>query len=165
MGRLLAEAVLIGMVMFLGMHLILWRHQVSERPRLGQLGVLAIIGIGITLADIIWQAGWNTPLLIAGLWIDLFIVISYFAVYALLVRSVSITLLSRLRRAPGESVLFESLVHDYSDSAQFESRVRVMDASGFVRLSPDAVELTPRGAWVAQSARVISGAICAPLEG
>ncbi len=158
-------SVVVGMVVFLGLHLILWRRRLSNTPRMFLLTVLALIGLAASAAAQIALEGLNPLSLFTALWIDTFLIISYFFVYAGICRSVSVTVLSRLLGCQEQQINFETLVEEYVRSSRFEDRIRLMDESGLVRLSGHSVILTPKGFALARTVRFFAGVAGRSMEG
>jgi len=155
----------IGAATFVGLHVLWWRCSASNNPRIGLLFVLAIIGVavsftvGILVCEIVDEARW------ALLWIDVLLVVLYFFLYAGIVRSVSLTLLTHLRQGGHQSLELQSIIDEYSTSSRFEDRIRLMHESGFVKVSGEFVILTKKGRLLAQSAKGMSRLLGTVLEG
>ena len=165
MEKTVLISVMVGMIVFLGLHLALWRRSVSNSPRMILLAVLAGIGLAASaLAQIVFS-GYSPAPLFTALWIDLFLMISYFFIYAGVCRSVSVTLISRLLKSKNQTVELGALVEEYVRSARFEDRIRLMDQSGLVRLSGQSVRITPKGLAVARVVRFLSRVTGRELEG
>lgn len=96
--------------------------------------------------------------------LGLSIVIFYLILYGVIVRSVSVTLLTRLLgcRAPLD---FEVLLEEYRLSSRFEERVQVMHQSGLVTLSMGSVTLTPKGRWLVRVAEALARVFSDRMEG
>ncbi len=165
MEKTVLISVMIGMIVFLGLHLAFWRRSSSNSPRMILLAALAGIGLGATALAQIFSNGLKPVPLFTALWIDAFLLISYFFVYAGVCRSVSVTLISRLMRAEGQTVDFGVLVEEYVRSTRFEDRIRLMDRSGWVQLSGSSVRITPKGLAVARVVRFLSRATGREMEG
>ena len=164
MGGVLAS-VGVGMGLFLALHVVLWRANPSTSPRMGLLAWLAILGTAGSLLTHRLLGGLDVVELCAVAWIDLFVVIAYFFVYAGLSRSVSVTLLAQLARDGAGALDFEALLRAYLALAHFEDRLRLLHRSRLVRFSGDAVTLTPRGWALSRGARWLSRLTCGELRG
>lgn len=165
MNSSIVGAVAAGMTTFLLLHVVIWRAAPSNSPRILLLGLLAAVGILVSLLVGLLLAGLNAFVLCAVLWIDLFAVILYMFVYAGLARSVSVTLLSRLLRCGDQPLDFNALVEEYSSSSRFDDRIRLMHRSGLVRLSENSVALTGRGSALARWAKLMGQVVGGGLEG
>jgi len=165
MEKTILISVMIGMIVFLGLHLVFWRRSASNSPRMILLAALAGIGLGATALAQIFFNGLKPVPLFTALWIDTFLLISYFFVYAGVCRSVSVTLMSRLMRSKDQTVDFGILVDEYIRSTRFEDRIRLMDQSGWVQLSGNSVRITPKGLAVARVVRFLSRATGREMEG
>ena len=157
-------AVMLGMGSWVGCHVGLWRLKPSNAPRMLLLGLLSLAGLAVSLAFGMAMRA-DTLELWVVVWVDLFVTIGYCYVYAGLARSVSVTLLARLRRCDGGSLPFETLVEEYAGSSRFEDRLRVMDEAGLIHLSGCVVTLTPQGRWLGRGAWVLSRALGGYLQG
>ncbi len=85
-----------GMASFLLLHVLLWRARPSNAPRFVLLGGLALSGLMMSLATAWWFSG-DVVTLWAVAWIDSLCLVVYGVVYSGIARSVSLTLLGRLR--------------------------------------------------------------------
>ena len=148
-------SIVAGILLFFLAHLILWHLFPSNEPRMVLLAKVAVVGISFSLATNYFLLGFQPLELCAVLWVDLFILIVYFFIYAGLVRSVSITILSRLM-SESQGVAFESLAQEYRRSQRFEDRIRVMEKSGLLRCTEEKVTLTPKGAQWAYTVKTLS---------
>jgi len=160
-----AVSVMVGMSVFLALHLILWRAHPSQAPRIGLLAWLAVIGLGSCGLTLWLVRGVDLIELTAALWIMTLLVVLYFFVYAAIARSVSVTLLARLSRSGSGTLDFETLLQDYLASAHFEDRLRLMHQSRLIRLSAEVVTLTPRGRALSRGTRLLSRLACGELRG
>lgn len=158
-------SVFMGMVFFLIPHILVWRVNPANTPRIKLLGLLAVVGVALSVGIDLVFVGINPTELTAVLWIDLFVVTAYFFFYCGIVRSVSVTLLARLLQVSGEPIDFESLVREYASSSCFEDRIKLMEKSGFVRYSDGIVHLTPRGSALARWTKKMSRMIGDGLKG
>jgi hypothetical protein len=158
-------AVGMGFAAFLAAHLALWRRQPSRDPRMGLLATLALAGLGIVAAAHRALAGRDVVGLCAALWIEIALFIGYFFLYAGVARSVSVTLLDCVRRAPSGLVPFEALLDAYQRSSRFADRITLMQRSGLVRVSGGAVSLTRRGAAFVRGVEALRRLAYAELQG
>lgn len=161
----LALSVGLGFVAFLLTHLVLWRRQPSNHPRIRMLAALALAGLGIAAGAHRVLAGADVVGLCAALWIETALFVGYFFVYAGLARSVSVTLLDGVRRAPMGFVPFEALLEEYQRSSRFADRIALMQRSGLVRVCGGAVSLTRRGAAFVRGIEILQRLAYAQLEG
>ena len=159
-----ADPIIIGMTVFLGSHLAVWRILPSDKPRMAVLALLALLGILVSVMTSILMSGLNLFVLSAVLWIQALGIVSYFFFYAGLSRSVSVTLLTRLLREDS-AVEFDELVNEYIASSRFEDRVRLLEESGLVEVWDDGVRLTRRGARMGRWSQRLGGLIGSGLEG
>ena len=96
MDTRIVASVIIGMAVFFLLHVGIWRMAPSNVPRMFLLGRLAAMSVAVSLlAEWLW-GGFDAVALCTVLWIDAFWITLYFFIYAGLVRSVSLTLLSRM---------------------------------------------------------------------
>lgn len=141
----LAVSILLGLGFFFLLHIAIWRALPSVHPRMLLLALLAVGGLIVSaLLEIAW-AGWDRLALWGLMWVEIFLFLFYFFTYAGLIRSVSITLLSRLLVSPRGRERFEVLAQEYDASERFEDRLRVMAASGLIEMNGPLVTLTPKG--------------------
>jgi len=160
-----AISVSAGFAVFLAAHLALWRRQPSNDPRMGRLAALALLGVAITAAVHRALAGAEVVGVCAALWFETALLVGYFFVYAGLARSVSVTLLDCVRRAPGGRAPFGTLLEGYQRSSRFTDRISLMQRSGLVRVSGGAVSLTPRGAAFVRGIETLQRLAYATLQG
>ena len=85
------------------------------------------------------------------LWVETFLITVYIQVYAVVIRSVSLTLLSRLLQSK-DSVDFDVLCQEYQSSSRFDDRVRILCESGLLAMNGNTVTLTRKGAALARLA-------------
>ena len=158
-------AVTIGLAIFLGSHVLIWKRMPLDTPRIFLLAGLGIFGIGMSiLADII-LSGFSLLRLSFVVWVDLFFVILYMFIYAGIARSVSLTILSRIYEIEGNFLEFDSAILEYGESSRFEERISLMEDSGFLELTNDKVTLTPKGTFLAQGATFLSWILGTRLQG
>ena len=165
MSSVVWESVGLGTLMLVGLHVALWRLRPSNAPRMGRLALLGAAGFAVAMAATLWRAGLNAEALYAAAGLQSGVVVTYLVAYAALARSVSLTLLSRVRQAGGAPVAFNQLVEEYLASSRFEDRIRVMDESGFLECVDDCVVLTRRGERLARSAQRMSSWLQGTLQG
>ncbi|SVD29875.1 uncharacterized protein METZ01_LOCUS382729, partial [marine metagenome] len=132
------------MGIFLVTHVAVWRTLPSGSPRMGLLSGLAAMGVVISLLTVLLVGG-LLPELFAVASIDFLLVVLYLFVYAGVARSVSLTLVARLLVEPGHTVVFGTLLDEYTSSSRFEDRLRLMGESGLLLISEDRVDLTVKG--------------------
>lgn len=154
-----------GFVAFLTAHVAVWRWHPSTDPRMGLLAMLALGGLGMTAVAHRALAGVDLLGLCAALWIELALFVGYFFLYAGLARSVSVTLLDCVRRAPSGRVPCEALLAQYQRSSRFADRITLMQRSGLVRVCGGAVSLTPRGAACVRGIELLQRLAYAELQG
>ena len=160
----LIGSVLAGVGLFAILHIAIWRARPSNTPRVVVLGCLALAGLMVSGWTAVWLGRLTTVELCAVLWIDLFVFIAYFFVYAGMARSVSVTLLSRLRHCH-QPIHVETLVTEYARSSRFEDRIGLMNQSGLVQWSGNTVTLTAAGRRLARLTRALSRLITGGLKG
>lgn len=158
-------SVCIGMAAFMILHVASWRTAPSSDPRFGLLGRLALVGAGISVLVSGLLRGFNGTDLCAVLWIDALAVTGYFFVYAGVARSVSITLLADLLRAPGGSLSLEAFIAEYAASSRFEDRIEQMRRVGLLRVSGETVTIAPKGATLSRGVKVLSALTCSEMRG
>jgi len=158
-------AVFIGLAIFLGSHVVIWKRMPSNTPRIFLLAGLGIVGIGMSVLAGVILSGFSLLRLSFVVWVDLFFVILYMFIYAGISRSVSLTILSRLHEIEGEYLEFDSVISEYGESSRFEERIRLMEDSGFLELSNDKVALTQKGTFLARGATFLSWILGTRLQG
>ena len=157
--------VLAGMAVFVALHVTLWRLAPSTEPRFGLLGRLALVGVGVSILINGMLAGTDAATVCAVLWIDALAVVWYFFIYAGVARSVSVTLLADLLRAPDGMLDLDAVVAAYAASSRFGDRVEHMRKLGLLRVSGRTVTLAPKGAALSRGARLLSTLTCSGLRG
>lgn len=155
----------ISLALFLGLHVLIWRASPSSDPRIRRLAVLGLVSLGVAAAAYTLLAGVDAAALCAVVWIELFLIISYFFVYAGVARSVSVTILARLVEVPEGVVSFDALVEGYRRSSRFADRIALMEKNRLVRRDGETVHLTPRGRVFSRGMCVLSRLTAARLEG
>lgn len=158
-------SVLAGLSVFLVLHVLLWRARPSNAPRILLLTGLAGVGMAVSGWTGVMTNGWQAIEVCAAMWITGFGLTVYFFVYAGVARSVSVTLLARLRHSRTEPVALETLVKDYATSTRFHDRIRLMDHAGLLRVEGDSVRLTPRGRALSHGVRMLTRLTCGALQG
>jgi len=101
----------------------------------------------------------------AVLGIESFLFVFYFLLFGTLIRSVSVTLLTRLLGMSDETIPFATLLDEYARSTRFEDRISVMHQARLVVLSGTSVVLTPKGRRLASIAESLAAVFSAGLEG
>lgn len=158
-------SVAMGTMLFLMLHLLIWRFKPSNNPRITLLTCLGAIEI---VASEFAQYFIFEPKPIelgAVLGFDVLIVILYLFLYAGLSRSVSVTLLVRLLPCGLESVDPEALCQEYLSSTRFEDRLHLMQKSGWVSVSKPLVKLTPKGRILIRGVKSLACIFSDGLEG
>lgn len=158
-------SVSVGMMVFLALHVLIWRCRPSDSPRIFLLELLAGAGTLVSLGLALGLSGFQLFDLCTVLWIDVFFVILYTFFYAGLSRSVSITLMARLFTSGNSRLDLNTLVQEYNESSRFEDRIRLMEHSGFLSVLPDCVWLTPKGFALARGARLLGRVLGDGLRG
>ncbi len=158
-------SVLAGVSAFFVLHVLVWRARPSNAPRIFLLTGLALAGMMVSGWTSAAGNGWRAVEACATLWITGFCLTLYFFVYAGVARSVSVTLLARLRRSRTEPVALETLVNEYATSTRFHDRVQLMRRTGLLRVEGDRVHLTPRGRALSQCVRTLTRLSCGELRG
>ena len=153
-----------GMGVFLLTHIVIWRVRPSNAPRVRLLGGLAAGGMLVSALTHVSLVGFQPVELCGTLWIDLLLVTAYFFLYAGIARSVSVTLLARLRQVR-HPVELEVLVKEYVSSSRFEDRISLMHQRGLLHWSPEMVTLTPKGTRLARVSRALSRVVSGGLHG
>lgn len=150
----------------MGLHIALWRAAPSNTPRIRLLGILGLAGLVASGAIVVMVQGWDLYALTAAIWINTFCVTLYVFFYAGLSRSVSVTVLERLLASPTHRADFATLVADYSASARFEDRVRLMDHTGLVTIdSSGTVVATLKGIRLGRAAQFLGRSVGGGLHG
>lgn len=154
-----------GVMVFLLLHVTIWRCAPDNSPRIMLLGLLTAVGIVVSvLIDMVLGKG-NGLELCAVVWIDFSLGAFYIVFYSALARSVSITLLARLLYCGTQPLALDALVDEYASSPRFEDRIRLMHESGLTRLSVNSVRLTDKGFRLARWAKVLGRVAGNGLEG
>lgn len=161
----IALAVLVGLGTFLALHVTVWRVWPSNAPRIALLAGLALVGMGMSGLTVLWLHGLDPVALCVTVWISTFLIIAYFFIYAGEARSVSVTLLERLRLAGTQPVSLGTLLAEYAASRRFRDRIQVMHDAGLVRLRNGAVRLTPVGRALSRGAMTLSRLLVTELQG
>jgi hypothetical protein len=156
-------AVAAGHIFFYVAHIAWWRARPSNQPRMARLGALALASIAVSLALLV-PAGLDGPTAFGVVGVQAALLLGYAFVYAGMARSVSVTLLGRLLPEAG-AVALSRLVEEYAASSRFEDRIRLMDASGLLEVSDQAVALTDKGRRLAITAQRLTRVIGVTLEG
>lgn len=164
MGGPVLESVAAGIALFVVLHVTIWRAAPSNAPRILLLGLLAGVGTLTSVGVSVATTGASANVWIA-LWIDSFIFVCYAFVYAGVARSVSVTLLGRVRQAGARPLQLSTLADEYAESSRFEDRLDLMHRSGLVAMSGDVVTITPHGHRVARWTERASRAIASRMEG
>ena len=164
MGPVLVSAAT-GVTVFFACHLAVWRAQPSDNPRVILLGFLAVLGLAVSLAAALYMVGFDAVALSAVVWINGFVVVLYFFVYAGIARSVSVTLLDRVGSSGRDHVPLWELVEEYAGSSRFEDRIELMRQSDLVRVAGGRVELTTRGQRLARVSKVLGRLLGDGLQG
>lgn len=154
-----------GLLSFLGFHLLRWRLQPSSQPRIVRLTLLGLFGTGVAEGVHFAWVGWQPLASVAILWYSIFGVVTYLFFYAGIVRSVSLTVLAKLLRSPSPSLSFEALLEAYDRSTGFEGRLDALEAAGWIRRSGDQILLTGTGARIAQATGRLARLLGGELEG
>lgn len=161
----LVVSVAIGGVVLLLLHVMVWRWAPDNSPRVILLGLLTTIGILISgVIDAVLTNG-DSLEVCAVVWIAVSLGVFYIIFYVGLARSVSLTLLARLRGCGAQSLPLNALVDEYASSSRFEDRIRVMHKTGLAQLSADSVNLTDKGFKLARWAKVLGRAAGIGVEG
>lgn len=161
----LVVSVAAGIMVFLLLHVTIWRCAPDNSPRILLLGLLTAVGVVVSvLIDMVLGKG-NGLELCAVVWIDASLGAFYIVFYSALARSVSITLLARLLYCGAQPLPLEALVDEYASSSRFEDRIRMMHESGFAQLSANSVTLTDKGFRLARWAKVLGRVLGSGLEG
>ena len=158
-------SVITGFLLFLALHVVIWRARPSNDPRIRLLTWFALVGLIGTGSAHLVVSGWNPIDVCAALWIEMALILAYFFVYAGVSRSVSVTVLSRLLQSHGHAIEFETLLAEYIASARFQDRLQLMRKTGLVQVSEDAVGLTRKGRVFSRSVQALSTFTCAHLQG
>jgi hypothetical protein len=165
MNQAVALAVAIAMLAFFCAHIGIWRWKPSGQPRAFLLSFLAAVAITVSEA-VLFALGWELlQLAVAVLWINIFWIVLYFFFYAGIARSVSVTLLARLRQTGRTPTTFAALSQEYLNSSRFEDRLELMMKIGLVVRSEGAYCLTSKGRRFARGACVLSRLLSDGLEG
>ena len=147
------------------LHLAIWRLRPSNDPRVVLLACLGGVGMIVSgIMDVLLEG--VTPL---GLWevasFDAFVIVYYMIIYGALARSVSLTLLGRLLRAPGQRLDFDDLCQEYISSSRFEDRIDVMCRSGLATCEGKRITLSAKGRWIVGGAQFLSRFLADRMEG
>jgi len=152
-------------VLFLVLHVAIWRLWPSNAPRVVLFFALAGGCIAGSLAASLLKEGPQLGTLFALAGTESLLVIFYSLVYGTLARSVSVTLLGRLLREKNSTLDFEVLLEEYLRSNRFDDRLHVMAQSGFVAVAGDQVALTEKGERLAKIAEFFGSVFSDGLEG
>ena len=164
-GSLLGISLAAGVIVGLGLHLAVWRARPSTRPRIRLLAGLAALSLAASVATYALLGGRSGVELCALLWIETFLMIAYFFVYAGVARSVSVTILSSVLRAPDGQVRFAELLDSYERSSRFADRLALMAEHGLVEIRGQRVSLAPRGAALSRVVSLLNRLTATELQG
>lgn len=155
-----------GAGLFLVIHLGLWRSRPSNAPRIGLLALLAGFHLLVTLAIFEWLVGFQSPLFLAVFGLYSSLIVFYVLLYGVIVRSVSISLLTRLNHAEKKAIEFDTILKEYLSSRKFDERIAVMHQAGLVILSDEgSVTLTPQGRRLVRTAAGFARVFSDRVEG
>src|ERR1051325_2577192 len=93
------SAILFGVIVFLVIHVTLWRVYPSNDPRVALLAALSLVGILASELFLYAESGWDSVNSFVVFGFDVFLFIFYGMLYGIAVRSVSVTLLIRMLAA------------------------------------------------------------------
>ncbi|MCG3205124.1 MAG: hypothetical protein KCHDKBKB_01841 [Elusimicrobia bacterium] len=152
-----------GFVLFLIVHVFLWRKKPSNEPRIILLSIVmfsTLLGLGLFSSN---RSDGNINHIFTVLCFEIFLFTLYAYFYSGICRSVSITLLTQLMKSPTLNI--ESLTQEYARSSRFEDRLVVMEQMGVLKISNGNAQLTQQGNIITRVILFISWMISGKLEG
>jgi hypothetical protein len=165
MASVVLGSVALGAVLFLLLHVVIWRAFPSNDPRILSLGGLGLVGIGTSILSLAFLRSLNLVAFFDVVAFDLFWAILYLFVYAGLSRSVSITLLARLLESGPRAVDLGILSKEYSESSRFEDRIQLMHENGLLQIKGNSVKFTTKGLRLARGSQWLSHILSSSLDG